>query len=183
LERARILLCDSRDVVFQGNPFAVSWPALWTCEEDKLLGDCRLNSAWLKRFGGEAAFQQAQHCQIVCAGVLGGQVEQIHNYLQHSSELIERLAPWIPLTVGDQGVHNNLVRMHPELGFTVLPNGGRLAANVGYTQPADLVVEQGAVRFRSQPEAPAILHQYDRHPGLAALIQSRWGAAKPTASR
>jgi hypothetical protein len=182
LTYANLLLCDSRDVVFQGDPFSGEWPPLWTCEEDKRIGECNSNSLWLKRAGGEAALLQAKHQRIVCAGVIGGQADQIGRYLQESSKIVEQLAPRIPLSVGDQGIHNYLVRLRTELGFTVLPNGCRLAANVGCTSPADLTIENDQVRLRNHAEVPAILHQYDRHPQLTALIQSRWANAKPGSS-
>ena len=179
LSQANILLCDSRDVVFQADPFAGEWPPLWTCEEDKRIEECGENSFWLKRAGGEAALQQAKHQPIVCAGVFGGQLDRIRLYLEQSSKIVEQLATRIPLMVGDQGIHNYLVRLRPDLGFTVLPNGCRLAANVGYTKPADLIIENNHVRLRNHDEVPAILHQYDRHPQVVALIQSRWANAKP----
>lgn len=182
LNRANILLCDSRDVVFQGDPFSGEWPPLWTCEEDKRIEECRFNSSTFRRAVGEATFQQAKHHWIVCAGVVGGRVDRISRYLQESSKIVERLVPIIPLTDGDQGIHNYLVRLRTELEFTVLPNGGRLAANVGYTKPTDLTVENNQVHIRNRPEAPAILHQYDRHPQLTALVQSQWGNAKPKGS-
>jgi hypothetical protein len=181
LAHARILLCDSRDLVFQSDPFEGVWPPLWTGEEDKRLGDCDLNSFWFKRVGGEAAFQQTKHQWIVCAGVIGGWADGISDYLQNSSKLVQQLAPRVALDDGDQGVHNNLVRMQTELGFTVLPNGSSLVANVGYTKAADLTIENNQVRVHDRAEVPAILHQYDRHPQLVALIRSLWAEAKPGA--
>jgi hypothetical protein len=179
LQNANILLCDSRDLVFQGNPFAGEWPPLWTCEEDKYIGECKLNSSWFKRVGGEAALLQAQHHRIACAGVIGGQVDRISTYLERSSKIVERISPIITLTDGDQGIHNNLVRLQADLGFTVLPNGCHLAANLGYTKPTDLRIENNLVRLRELSVVPAILHQYDRHPKLVELVQSRWANAKP----
>src|ERR1700722_7265089 len=56
LPNANILLTDSRDVVFQANPFSDEWPLLWTCKEDKRIDDCGFNSRAFKQAGGEAAF-------------------------------------------------------------------------------------------------------------------------------
>lgn len=176
---ARILLCDSRDLVFQADPFGSEWPPLWSCEEDKRLEECTLNSAWFKRVGGETALQNNKHQHVVCAGVIGGTTEAIKRYLQQSSKIVEEIAPIIPLTDGDQGIHNNLVRLHPELGFTVLPNGGPLCINVGYTPACELAEEGASVRLRNREDIPAILHQYDRHPNLRALVNARWANARP----
>ncbi|MGH7940520.1 MAG: hypothetical protein ACREE6_15575, partial [Limisphaerales bacterium] len=71
LTDANILLCDSRDLVFQGDPFRGEWPLLWTCEEDKRVEECGFNSRGLRKTAGEAAFLQARHFRIVCAGVIG----------------------------------------------------------------------------------------------------------------
>lgn len=179
LKEANLLLCDSRDLVFQGNPFAGEWPALWSCEEDKRLEECELNSFWFKRAGGKAALLKARNRQIVCAGVLGGQAAPLSRYLENSSGVVERLAPDISLDDGDQGIHNYLVREKVDLGFTILPNGCWLAANVGSTKPEEIVIHNGMLHLRDRTEAPAILHQFDRHPRLIELVNSRWGKAKP----
>jgi hypothetical protein len=174
LEHANILFCDSRDVVFQADPFAGDWAPLWTGEEDKRIEECHLNSLWLQRVGGKAALRETKHERIVCVGVVGGRVEHIYEYFQRSGKIVERLAPDILLVGGDQGIHNYLVRFQTDLGFTVMPNGNHLALHVAYTSPADLRIENDLVGLRNRPEVPAILHQYDRHPQLAALVQSRW---------
>ncbi len=179
---AKVLLCDSRDVVFQADPFSGEWPPLWTCEEHRRIEECELNSSWFRRAGGEAAFQQAKHQRIVCSGITGGRVDRMRNYLQQFSEVVEQLAPRIPLTVGDQGIHNYLVRLRPELGFTVFPNGCPLAAHVACTPLAELMIENHQVRLRHGAGVPVILHQYDRHPSLAALVQARWANATPGTS-
>lgn len=179
LERTKVLLCDSRDVVFQADPFSSEWPALWICEEDKRIRECGANSSWVKIAGGEADFQEAKDRPIVCAGVIGGRGDRINLYLQKLCRVIERLLPQIPFGDGDQGIHNQWVWTRNELGFTVLPNGCRLAVNLGHTKPANLIIENDQVRLRNHTELPAILHQYDRHSELAALIHSRWVNARP----
>lgn len=178
LNQAKILLCDSRDVVFQSDPFSGEWPLLWTCEEDKRIEECDFNGPIMIRAGGEDAFQQAKHFRIVCAGVLGGRSDHVSRYLEHSCKIVEQLAPRIALTDGDQGIHNYLVRLRPELNVTVLPNG-RIAANLGYTNPGDLTVAADEVIVRNDHRPPAILHQYDRHANLSALVQRKWANARP----
>ncbi|HEX3624622.1 MAG TPA: hypothetical protein VH280_04260 [Verrucomicrobiae bacterium] len=179
LNQASVLLCDSRDVVFQDDPFSGEWSLLWTCEEDKRIEECSFNGPIIIRAGGEAAFHQAKHFKIVCAGVLGGRSDHVIRYLEQSSKIVEQIAPRIALTDGDQGIHNYLARLRPELGFTVFPNG-RLAANLAYTKPGDLTVVGEQVALRTDLRPPAILHQYDRHPNLTALVQAKWGNAKPS---
>lgn len=178
LDHANVLLTDCRDVFFQGDPFSGEWPLLWTCEEDKRIEECGFNGPILKRAGGEAAYLEAKHFPIVCAGVMGGRVDHVRRYLEQSSKIVDRLVPQIVLTDGDQGIHNYLVRLRPELQCTVLPNGCR-AANLGYTDPRNLIIENNIVRLRNRSDVPAILHQYDRHPNLDALARSRWAQAKP----
>jgi hypothetical protein len=183
LDQEKILLVDSRDLVFQRDPFAGDWPALWSSEEGKKIEDCSLNSFWFERVGGWEALQAAKHEFIVCAGVIGGQAHRMSQYLQRSSAIIERLASRVALDDGDQGIHNNLVRLVTDLGFTVLGNGSALVANVGSTKPADLISERDEVRLVNRPTASAILHQYDRHPHLVALVKSKWAQAKPGGHR
>ncbi|MGH8023945.1 MAG: hypothetical protein ACRED1_10210 [Limisphaerales bacterium] len=177
LDHSNILLCDSRDIVFQSDPFSGQWPLLWTCEEDKCIGECGFNGPIFKRVSGETAFLKAKHSRIVCAGVIGGRADHIARYLECSSQIVENLAPRIALMDGDQGIHNYLAWLRPDLGMTVLPNGCPVA-HLGHTDPNNLIIENGAARLRKKIEAPAILHQYDRHPKLVAFVQARWGAAK-----
>lgn len=179
LRDEKILLLDSRDLIFQGDPFAGDWPALWTGEEDRRIRDCELNSFWLNRAGGPDALRQAGDHRIVCAGVIGGTAEGVTRYIDRSSAMVERLASRVALDDGDQGIHNCLVRTVADLGFTVFPNGSALIANVGYTPPEQMVIEQDRVRLSNRQEYPAILHQFDRHPTLVELANSRWAAARP----
>src|ERR1700722_6175684 len=46
---ANVLLCDSRDVIFQADPFSSQWPLLWTCKEDRQIQDCDFNSTVFKQ--------------------------------------------------------------------------------------------------------------------------------------
>lgn len=177
LNHEKVLFCDSRDVVFQSDPFAGEWPSLWTCEEDRKIEDCQLNKLWLERTVGKAAILDAKQHLIVCSGITGGQASHLARYLQRSSQLIEQAASRIALVdVGDdQGIHNYLARVQPQLGLTVLPNGSP-AANVHYTIPADIKIIHNKAYLRER--MPAILHQYDRHPILSAMVQSIWASSK-----
>lgn len=177
LNDERVILVDSRDSVFQSNPFVGDWPDLWTGEEDKRIEECTLNSFWFRRIGGAAAFEHAKKYRIVCSGVVGGTGHRIGQYTSMSSEIIERLAPRIALDRGDQGVHNNLVRLAPELGFHVLENGDPLVANIGTMRREDLIIQDGTVLVRDRTQPSAVLHQYDRHPELVELVNEKWGAA------
>jgi hypothetical protein len=173
-EEAQLLLVDSRDLMFQANPFACEWPDLWTGEEDRYIRECTLNSFWLKRVGDAQALRQAKDQRIVCAGVIGGTVRGVRRYLERSSLVVKRAASRVALDDGDQGIHNYLVRTVPELNCKVLSNGSSLIANLGYTRPEHMALEDARVRLSDREQFPAILHQYDRHPALVELATSRW---------
>lgn len=178
LSNARVLLSDSRDVVFQADPFSGEWPLLWTCKEDRQIQDCDFNSIAFKQAAGDAAFLEAKQNLIVCSGIIGGRSDHVLGYLRHFGQVVTELSPRIAMRVGDQGVHNYLVWLRPELGMTILPNGS-IAANLGYTNPDNVIYENGLVRIRNNPDTPGILHQYDRHPQLTAMVEERWKKAKP----
>ena len=179
LKEEKVILADCRDLVFQDDPFAANWPALWTGEEALRIQDCPLNSFWLKRAGGADALQKARHQRIVCAGVIGGRADRVAQYIDRTSTLVERRACEVALDDGDQGIHNYVVRTATELDFTILPNGGELVANVGYNKSEELTIEGGRARLAPRKEFPAILHQFDRHPMLKELVNARWSTARP----
>jgi hypothetical protein len=174
LANANILLSDSRDVVFQADPFLGKWPLLWTCKEDKRIEDCGFNRRAFIQAGGEAAFLKARHNWVVCSGITGGRSDHVLRYLQIFSQMVRESATRFALRVGDQGIHNYLVWLRPELEFTILPNGS-IAANLALTDPKNLIFENDLVRLRDNPDTPGILHQYDRHPQLNTLVEKRWG--------
>ena len=183
LDQEKILLVDSRDLVFQRDPFAEEWPALWSGEEDKRIEECDLNSFWFRRASGADALQQARHYHIVCAGVIGGRANRINQYFERSSAVIDRLVCRFAFDDGDQGIHNNLVRLAPDLGFTVLKNGDPLVANVATTNSGNMRIENNQVLLFGHGEAPAILHQFDRHPNLVEWVSSKWANARPRSYR
>jgi len=175
----KILLVDSRDVVFQEDPFSSAWPPLWSGEEDKRIENCGLNSWWLKRAADEAAWRQIKHHNIVCAGVIGGRADRVFQYLQRSSAKVRALARNHAFDECDQGIHNDLARRDRELDVTVLKNGNVLVANLGYTRPEDITLVDDQVRVFNRREIPAILHQYDRHPELLKFIELKWTQTMP----
>ena len=115
----RILLTDSRDVVFQSNIFDNKFkkPLNFFLEDEKILNDTR-NKRWLKRTVGTKIFNKIKNNFISCAGTTYGNFEEILDYsllmkknlylfpykrpLRHQI-IFKNVEPY------DQGIHNYLI--------------------------------------------------------------------------
>ena len=79
----KILLTDSRDVVFQSNIFDHSFkrPLNFFLESEKIMNDPR-NVRWLKRTVGQQVFEKIKDNLISCSGTTLGNFEEIMNYIK-----------------------------------------------------------------------------------------------------
>jgi len=78
----KILLCDSRDIYFQDNPFKFSYSSpINFFLEDYLIKDCPFNSNWIIKTYGISKFNQISNKTILCSGTVLGTSEKIEEYL------------------------------------------------------------------------------------------------------
>ena len=77
-----ILLCDSRDIYFQSNPFEYDYkgPINFFLEDYKIK-DCPYNSNWLIKTYGKVAFDDISENIILCSGTVLGSNSKILEYL------------------------------------------------------------------------------------------------------
>ena len=77
----KIFFCDSRDIYFQSNPFNFSYEGeLNFFSEGVKIGDCAVNSKWMKNTLGMSLFDQLKEKFIICCGTVIGKVDAINNY-------------------------------------------------------------------------------------------------------
>ncbi len=77
-----ILLCDSRDIYFQGNPFEFNYKGpINFFLEDYQIKNCSYNSNWIIKTYGKIAFEQICNKTILCSGTVLGKNEKIKEYL------------------------------------------------------------------------------------------------------
>ena len=166
-----VLLTDTRDVYFQTNP-AIALPAegLNVFEEDAsmTIGTCPYNSLWIQLGYGDEALRKMSKEAISCVGTVCGDYGSVTYYLRLLRQEVERIQPRTQKPQ-DQGAHNYLI--NDVLDATCWKNEDAEVYTVGYIKPFGRVrVVDGKV-VNSRGRAPAVIHQWDRHPNLKQLIE------------
>jgi hypothetical protein len=171
-----VMLTDVRDVVFLGNPFSfdIGDSVFFFLEHERLrLRDNPHNRVWLDAAYGPDVLAELGDLPISCSGVTIGAAPAITAYL---AAMVDGLAQLPRQYTGiDQGVHNYLVHKGLVPNSRLMPNRAGPVLTVGLMPDAAAAraIEEGRTRIR-------VVHQYDRHPELAALIQEDIG---PLSSR
>lgn len=165
---SNVLLTDSRDVIFQGNPFSiVNGKLLSGLESDAMsVQSCSINSTWVRCIYGEEGLRKIGDQRIVCSGVTIGPTEKIESYLVEMCSEMEAYLPKIASSDSiDQGIHNYLIGTNRITVETVDSRSGCIAT-LGYEDPANLHLDEATGQIRVYDQFPVIVHQYDRHPSL-----------------
>jgi len=169
-----ILLSDTRDVIFQSDPFpGLPEGSLFCGDEPRKMADCKVNSDWFRQAYGSKKLAEIGCWPILCSGVTGGRTQDIIDYLDKLCSQIMEIAPRILWGNGfDQAVHNFLLRMTP-FGDRFLiehPKSSRLIT-MHYMNANDVDIASDGTLRNSIDQTISIVHQYDRHPKI-----SRWVA-------
>ncbi len=177
-----VLLSDSRDVVFQGNPFdRVDPQVLNVFMQDPTLkyGQKNLDTEWFKDVFGAKLLQRMEGKQTLCCGTTMGSAAVILKYLSLMEQEILRR----PFYVVDQAVHNKLVHLDlPKESVKIHPNTSGLVLTLGETTDGiyDVVDQQARVNGEVVP----VVHQYDRIPNLKAMLENLYDVnPQPALSR
>ena len=81
-EYKNVLICDSRDIYFQSNPFDYNYKgSINFFLEDKKIKECPYNSNWLIKTYGQETFEKLSNKIINCSGTTLGASENIKTYL------------------------------------------------------------------------------------------------------
>jgi len=168
-----VLLTDSRDVVFQADPFLTLNQGCHTGQEFNLIRHSPINAHWIRTTYGETGFETLADYPILCSGVTIGDTHSVLSYLdlfcaEIGHHAINRRTAMIP--IWDQAYHNMILRKHPSESM-ILMAWDSLLATVGEVPPAYISVQGNSCIYVSDC-LPAILHQYDRHPTAAAAISA-----------
>lgn len=179
----RVLLSDLRDVVFQANPFNLinGEGILYGLEDSAVtIGSHWGNSLWVETVGGPAMRDALAPYRVSCVGVVLASGAVMAKYLDH---LIEALTqPGFNLAHfhgADTGAHNIVVRRHPlpNQQFADFTTGGIL--NMHGLQPECIRWNPDGLLGDAQGQTIPIIHQYDRHPEVAARLFKRLALIAP----
>ena len=166
----KILLTDTRDVVFQKNLFKNVYKKTlnFFLENEKILNDLR-NSRWLKRTVGKKEFDKIKQNYISCSGTTLGNYDQILRYsflmkkylylfpykrpLRHFL-IFKNIEPY------DQGIHNYLIYNNFFKEMQLHKNDFSNICTTAYMKKFSFD-KNGKLRNKKN-QVYSLIHQYDR---------------------
>jgi hypothetical protein len=177
----QVLLSDVRDVVFQRHPFeGVTSPKChFFLEGDKqTIGEDPTNTRWVQGCGTPDQAKAVAACRISCSGITIGGTRAVLAYLDRMADCIRDIPFRIYRKIGhgyDQGIHNLLVHLSPDIDGIIVQNNGHIATMA--LEPQSIYCLDATAQIHAADgHLPAICHQYDRFPEFRAAIEARYGA-------
>ena len=177
----RVLLTDVRDVVFQADPFH-SAPegelVVYLDEESMTISSCPPTSFWLRESFGSGIVGELADFRLSCAGTVLGTWDGIIRYLLMMQLTMFDIPKKARAIEGiDQGVHNFLI-YRDQLGPVTMSENGPHVLTMFHVPEDDVRIRaDGRIADRDGCVSP-ILHQYDRHPAVAQLIEEKYRARR-----
>jgi hypothetical protein len=166
----QVLLTDSRDVLFQNNPFNFFYKKdLNFFLEDEYIKNSSINSEWIEKTTGKLSLENIKDKKISCCGQVIGRHQSILNYchIMRKNIITHKYKPSIrsflfqkKMTGWDQGIHNYLVYsdIFNNVDFYDNKNGdvATLALHKGlnFNNRGRLINQNG--------NEYSVIHQYDR---------------------
>lgn len=192
-EYKNIFLSDTKDVIFQANPFEnLPDEFLYLFKEDsgtKISDDYYYNSWWIHSAYGPEMLNTIGGNNIICSGTILGSYNEIIKLLVLINEEFTKIKKdkldVFKNTILDQAIVNYLGYMilRDNKNVTLKPSGdvvGTLGATLGAvpgdagTLPATDSILMNGYSIMINSLIPAIIHQYDRHTGLKSLFDNKY---------
>lgn len=170
-----VVITDVRDVVFQGDPFAVPDLDLqfFIEAEQWRLADHAFNLKHLTAVVGEGLARDLGRRACICVGVVAGSSAAVARFCRMILLLCAIPRSSAGGAFGADQAACNLIAHLNLVGGEVRANYGRVAT-IGLTAPERLRIEDGLI-LNPDGGASPIVHQYDRIASLAAHVQDQWG--------
>lgn len=178
-----VFLLDTRDVVFQADPFTVLPDADIAFFEEKkgcTFGTARGNRSWLISTLGEKWLPLLQDQEVLCGGTILAKREAAVSFCKLKLVVGAMVPDHRHAKAGvDQITTNMIARLGLIPHSTVMPYDQQVAtlsrANLDFLIPAadDLFLNRAG-------RLPAVIHQYDRVPEIQAAIHQRYASGLPT---
>lgn len=170
----QVMLADSRDVLFQRNPFADLPEGITTGLESILVRDQPANLQWLQHlYGDDPAFPMDDILpkNVICSGVTLGDVTTVGKYLELiCAEFMEKLPRMIHTPYLDQGAHNGLIRTGRIPGVHLTSNGEDSIATIGTSDLTEFTLTPSGSLLAGNGRLVSVVHQYDRHKELSGRL-------------
>jgi len=168
------VVCDTRDVVFQADPFSRCSVDFMAAGERITIGESWFNVEWVNKFCGSACLELLSNERILCVGVMAGTLPTILLVLQHLCDRMRSILASSSFDGDiwglDQSVYNQV--LYELIGrdqFHVsMPTDGPFFNMGDETNPR--MLKKGLI-LNDSDTPPAILHQYDRIAGLEHFLK------------
>lgn len=183
-----VMLSDSRDVYFQRDISRYPFDAeidLFLAEEEKLIGDCGINSGWIADLFGNPVLEELKQQPVLCSGTTIGKVTAIKDYLTLMTRHVTRVEDEFHCRFGnlggiDQGIHNYIYYRNQlaDLSIRTMHNTDNLFYTIGHVASDDKdrrFLNDESQFINSNGELCYCIHQFDR---LDQAILRQSGIAK-----
>jgi hypothetical protein len=175
----QVILSDVRDVVFQRHPFeGITSPKChFFLEGDtQTIGEDPTNSRWVRGCGTHDEAEAIAACRISCSGITIGGTSAVVAYLDQMADRIRNIPFRVYRRIGhgyDQGIHNLLIHLNPDIDGMIVQNNGHIATMALGPHSLYRLDETGQIST-SGGHRPAICHQYDRFPEIRTAVEARY---------
>jgi len=177
-EYSRVLLADTRDVIFQKDPFDFGDDkALYCFLENKnmTIGSCPSNSAWIRDLCGEKTLSEIGENNIICSGVNIGGILPIMRHLENRIEVSQQFKKSSPKPIGgDQAAHNYIIYKIRPKNVKLVYNETGPVMNLHYVSKDAMRFNNDGLLINDNGDVVNIVHQYDRHPFLIEKLQGKY---------
>lgn len=166
----RVVMTDVLDVLWQADPAMLpTEDSLQVFQENIQISACPYNRRWMRdRYPAE--YERWCHHTVVCCGVMMGSANRVRTYLDWYAENVATRGADANRRGFDSALANGYALLHPEVLETV-PFSNVTCMHLGYAPPATVSYD-GIVRCGDY--APALVHQYNRHPEVTKGLYERW---------
>jgi len=176
-EAENIILSDTRDVVYQDNPFKyLVGNELELTTEVKYIRECPdWNSRWIRDMYGEEVLRSVLDQKIICGGYMCGKKEGVIKLCQlmvEESKNYPKTIPGQPPVFVDQAAMNVFYKQNKFPSTTIHYTGGEFIATIGATLGPMKLNDEGYV-VNEAGYKTAVIHQYDRHPNIVKAFNDR----------
>jgi len=170
-----VLLADSRDVFFQGDPFEDDQEFIVCGEESIVIGKCPINSHWIEYTYEEKVLEELEKKPVLCSGVTLGRFDDVIAYTRIMvSEMEKKTHKLIGRNGLDQAIHNKILYVDKPIPYQKSRNGDELIATLGYSDLGEFLFGETRGLLTKEGRLVKIVHQYDRHETLAEWIRGAY---------
>lgn len=175
-----ILLADTRDVYFQGDPFdflPVDRHSLLMGAEGRMIrGNSHIVRFMNQRYAPSVA-EKLKGKEVLCAGLVMGHREAIASYVRAMADEVRTQAASILGRFVDQPLHNKVIYSDEAAPFKVTREGDPWLANLLYHPPEPFLLDESGLKTR-EGDLVRIVHRYDRYEDLRRWTRRRYGTSE-----